>query len=394
MKKHKKLQQKKLEELKKEYEEIEKRCKSKLIDDLAGFDYKESGDRVDVGNRAERSKKKTIKSRSINIEILEDGTVKTSKILKSRSDPTPRGCEDDEDSVAKSITISINSKSSRQSQSDGRRKEGNKKVGNSAIERIPVTSEEEKEEEEEDCDTLNAVDNLSVHEAETSQSLLLEENNSIKNENEALRKKYKKYKTLKGKVAQSNIESDRQKSELRSLKAEMVRLVEENSQLRSEISHQKQTEKKLTRQHSIYETPVRDVTYQDQAVQASVLTKDIQSFEIDYFTEVIIDELKKEIRELKDKVDTNAGKDQNNFKVQEKHFLSKLNKMKEDTERMKAAASKSRELTSDSSEVEKLKVEAENLRLLLSQERDTTATFESYLTLLRQSYTAMFGDFN
>ena len=378
----------KLEELKKEYAEIEKRCKSKLIDDLAGFEYKESKDRVDVGNKADGSKKKTIKSKSINIEILEDGTVKTSKIIKSRSDPTPRRCEEDDDSVAKSITISINSKSSRQGQQDCRKKGGNKKVGDSAIDRI--TSDDE------DCDTLNAVENLSLHEAETSQSLLLEENNSIKNENEALRKKYKKYKTLKGKVAQSNIESDRQKSELRSLKAEMVRLVEENSQLRSEISHQQQAERKLTRQHSIFETPVRDVTYQDQAVQASVLNTKIQSFEIDYFTEVIIDELKKEIRELKDRVDTtsNIGKDQNDFKVQEQNFLSKLTKMKADTEKMKAAASKSQELTSDSSEVEKLKVEAENLRLLLSQERDTTATFESYLSLLRQSYTAMFGDFN
>ena len=389
MKKHKKLQQKKLEELKKEYAEIEKRCRSKLIDDLAGFDYKQSEDKVDAGNgnTAERSKKKTIKSRSINIEILEDGTVKTSKMIKSRSDPIPGGCVEDDDSVAKSITISINSKSSRPNQQEVRKKEGEKKViGDSLGERIPVTTDDE------DCDTLNAVENISVHEAETSQSLLLEENNSIKNENEALRKKYKKYKTLKGKVAQSNIESDRQKSELRSLKAEMVRLVEENSQLRSEISHQQQAERKLTRQHSIFETPVRDVTYQDQGVQASVINNKIQSFEIDYFTEVIIDELKKEIRELKDKVDINTGKGKNNFKVQEENFLAKLHKLKEDTERMKAAASKSQELTSDSSEVERLKVEAENLRLLLSQERDTTATYENYLTLLKESYRAMFGD--
>ena len=368
MKRDTKHQQKRLQELKKEYEEIEKRCTSKLIDDLASFDHRESP----------REKKKTIKSRSINIEILEDGTVKTSKVIPSQ----PRSGEE-ENSVGQSISISINSQSSRPSKHQpGKQPEAGGKV-----------KEADGESDDGDCDTLNAVD--SVHEDEISNSLLIEENANMKNENQALWRKYKKYKTLKNKIVQSKTESERQKTELTSLKAEMVRLVEENSQLKNRISQDQKDVKKLTRQNPIFEPPVRDVVHcHDQSVQVAVLDKDMQSFQVDYFTEVIIDELKKEIRELKDKVETKHENQQTEFRVQEENLILKLNQLKKDTERMRAAASKSEEMASDSSEVEKLKLETENLRMLLIQERQTSSTFESYINLLRQSYTTMFGPIN
>ena len=77
-----------------------------------------------------------------------------------------------------------------------------------------------------------------------------------------------------------------------------------------------------------------------------------------------------------------------------KNLMMKLNKMKEDTERMRVAASKSQEMASNSSELERLRLETENLRMLLLQERQTSSTFESYIKLLRQSYTTMFGPIN
>ena len=73
----------------------------------------------------------------------------------------------------------------------------------------------------------------------------------MKNENQALWRKYKKYKTLKNKIVQSKTESERQKTELTSLKAEMVRLAEENSQLKNRISQDQKDVKKLTRQNPI-----------------------------------------------------------------------------------------------------------------------------------------------
>ena len=389
VKKHTKLQQKKLQELKKEYEEIEKRCTSKLIDDLASFDHREREQKPGNNLGCETNKKKTIKSRSINIEILEDGSVKTSKIIKSRPSEVAvlgsgRSEEVNDDSVGKSITISINSQSSKVSKQNSRKKaEGGKKV------------KEARDDSDDECDTLNAIENISGHEDDISNSLLMEENMNMKNENEALRRKYKKYKSLKNRISQSNIEAERQNSELTSLKVEMVRLVEENSQLKHKISQDQKDSKKLVRQNSTFETPVRDVIpCQDQAVQVAVRDGNQQSFEIDYFTEVIIDELKKEIRELKDKVDNKKENHQNDFKIQEENLMIKLNKMKEDTERMRVAASKSQEMASHSSELERLRLETENLRMLLVQERQTSSTFESYIKLLRQSYTTMFGPIN
>ena len=389
VKKHTKLQQKKLQELKKEYEEIEKRCTSKLIDDLASFDHREREQKPGNNLASETNKKKTIKSRSINIEILEDGSVKTSKIIKSRPNEVPvlgsgRSEEVNDDSVGKSITISINSQSSKVSKQNSRKKaENGKKV------------KEARDDSDDECDTLNAIENISGHEDDISNSLLMEENMNMKNENEALRRKYKKYKSLKNKISQSNIEAERQNSELTSLKVEMVRLVEENSQLKHKISQEQKDSKKLVRQNSTFETPVRDVIpCQDQAVQVAFRDGNQQSFEIDYFTEVIIDELKKEIRELKDKVDNKKENHQNDFKIQEENLMIKLNKMKEDTERMRVAASKSQEMASHSSELERLRLETENLRMLLVQERQTSSTFESYIKLLRQSYTTMFGPIN
>ena len=65
--------------------------------------------------------------------------------------------------------------------------------------------------------------------------------------------------------------------------------------------------------------------------------------------------------------------------------------MKIASENLKKEASKSQEENSNSTEIEKLKIEVESLRKMLIQEQETSATFESYIGLLKASYTNMFG---
>lgn len=392
-------QQKRLNDLKKEYEDIEKKCKSKIIDDLASLYYKEpTRSRVtDPQDFNLENKKKVIKSRSINIEILEDGSVKTSKIVKSNSNPAQL-MDDDDESLDKSITISINSKSSRRSQkscnnSANRAAKTKQNVNRSVQAEKEVTANDDDSDDE--CDTLNAIDNISVHDDLTeSNSKLHQENTSIRSENDALRKKYRKYKTLKTKFAQTTAETEKYKQDIETLKLDLGRMIKENTELRLAQSvniHPDSDSRRLQRQNSIYEAPVRDS--QDQAVQvAASLEADKGSFsslEVDYFTGVIIDELKREIGELKNQVNQNHQGD--NFKAKEETILGKLSQMKIETEKLKNEASKSQDESSDSCELEKLQIEVVNLKKMLAQQQETSDTYESYIALLKSSYTSMFG---
>ena len=386
-------QQRRLNDLKKEYEDIEKKCKSKIIDDLANLYYKDpTRSRVTeqedykLGN-----KKKVIKSRSINIEIMDDGSVKTSKIVHSNSNQAQM-MDDDDESLDKSITISINSKSSKRSP-----KSCNNSANRAANVKRSVQAEKEVTENDDDddeCDTLNAIENISVHDDLTeSNSKLHQENTSIKSENEALRKKYRKYKTLKTKLAQTNAETEKYKQDIETLKLDLGRILKENTELRLQQSiniHPESDSRRLQRQNSIYEAPVRDS--KDKAVQVAAPEGDkggFSSLEADYFTGVIIDELKREIGELKVQVNQNQQGDA--FKAKEETILGKLSRMKIASEKLKNEASKSQEECSGSSELETLKLEILNLKSMLAQQQETSDTYESYIALLKSSYTSMFG---
>lgn len=389
-------QQKRLKDLKKEYEEIESKCKTKLIDDLAGLYYKNELIRQNAhDDEGAKTQKKLIQSRSINIEILDDGSVRTSKVIRSKSGAKSSQLEDDEDSLDKSITISINSKSSRRSQKQSQ----HSKNANEAAKKTKESLQDDVvdgNDDEDDCDTLNAIDNISVHDdSAASNSQLVHENTNIKAENEALRKKYRKYKILKNKIAQSDADNSSLKKDIETLKLDLGRLLKENTELRLRSSVAADSEsRRLQRQDSIHEAPVRDS--QDQGVQVKMANNDkhgsnFSSVEVDYFTEVIIDELKKEIRELKNQNQTAAQHNQEHLKVKEDSILTKLSKLKTASEVTRNEVAKSREECSNSSDIEKMKVEVENLKKMLLQERETNATFESYIELLKNSYTTMFG---
>ena len=306
--------------------------------------------------------------------------------------------DDDDESLDKSITISINSKSSRRSQkscnnSANRAAKTNPNVKRSVQAEKEVAATDDDSDDE--CDTLNAIENISVHDDLTeSNSKLHQENTSIKSENDALRKKYRKYKTLKTKFAQTTAETEKYKQDIETLKLDLGRMIKENTELRlaqSSNIHPDSDSRRLQRQNSIYEAPVRDS--QDQAVQvAASLEADKGSFsslEVDYFTGVIIDELKREIGELKNQVNQNHQGD--NFKAKEETILGKLSQMKIETEKLKNEASKSQEESSDSSDLEKLQIEVANLKKMLAQQQQTSDTYESYIALLKASYTSMFG---
>ena len=114
----------------------------------------------------------------------------------------------------------------------------------------------------------------------------------------------------------------------------------------------------------------------------------MNSFEVDYFTEVIIDELKKEIRELKNSARINQPGIEDQFKRKEENLLSKLSNIKHESEKLRQESSLERKEDSD---LEKLKIEVENLKSILDKEREKNSTFESYIHLLKTSYTTMFG---
>ena len=194
-------------------------------------------------------------------------------------------------------------------------------------------------------------------------------------------------------MAQTNAETEKYKQDIETLKLDLGRILKENTELRLQQSiniHPESDSRRLQRQNSIYEAPVRDS--QDKAVQVAAPEGDkggFSSLEADYFTGVIIDELKREIGKLKVQVNQNQQGDA--FKAKEETILGKLSRMKIASEKLKNEASKSQEECSGSSELETLKLDILNLKSMLAQQQETSDTYESYIALLKSSYTSMFG---
>ena len=443
VKKESSQQKQKLKDLKKEYDEIESKFKSKIIDDLANFYYKTNEDKDEANRR------KLIKSRSINVEIQEDGSVRTSKIIKSRkTDKSLKTKENQEDedfdnSLSKSISITINqSKSSKSSKQDESSKKGSSSLhktrngnkiseANSRIKSLSLKSNnkndqillESQNSSEENDDTLNSIENLSINgDKDSSMKLLENENSDIKQENKKLRLKFKKYKTMKQTMMTMNQELERCRGEIRTVTAELSHTTNENIRLK-QVMQSEREERKVRRQDSIHEQPVRDIQTKNQDVQVTMPEKqesnEMTTFEVDYFTEVIIDELKKEIRELKNTAEqkekviqstlnleeqkemdnpVTKPKSQENdtamektFKGKENNLIQKIKEMKHEMEVLKENALESNNENSNGSEIEKLKIEVDNLKRQLAQGQETNQTLESYICLLKQSYTSVFG---
>ena len=202
------------------------------------------------------------------------------------------------------------------------------------------------------------------------------------------------------------------------LKSEIASKTEENARLT-------QSKAALIRQNSINEIPERDVPLRDRLVQTSQTQKS-SSVEVDPFTEVIIDDLKKEIRSLKEDVEVrdlkleeknlkmesmardnvdlsknlsaviNKSKEgvksfEESFQAKEDKMLAKIKSLKDEMVNLKLKAG---EENFSGTEVEVLKAEIERLKKLLEQGTEQNITLESYVNFLKQSYNATFGPIN
>ena len=276
---------------------------------------------------------------------------------------------------------------------------------------------------EENDDTLNSIENLSINgDKDSSIKLLENENSDIKQENKKLRLKFKKYKTMKQTMMTMNQELERCRGEIRTVTAELSHTTNENIRLK-QVMQSEREERKVRRQDSIHEQPVRDIQTKNQDVQVTIPEKqesnEMTTFEVDYFTEVIIDELKKEIRELKNTAEqkekviqstlnleeqkemdnpvTKSESKENDtamektFKGKENNLIQKIKEMNHEMEVLKENALESNNENSNGSEIEKLKIEVDNLKRQLAQGQETNQTLESYICLLKQSYTSVFG---
>ena len=260
MKKESNNHQRKLKDLKKEYQEIEQKCKTKIIDDLANLYFINEPTRSSYEDET-RNQKRTIRSRSINIEILQDGSVKTSKVIRSSNNQNRHELSD-EDSLAKSVSISISTKSSNRCQKSNNRSKKQEENASNVLNNA-MSENDNEDDDDDECDTLNAIDNISIQEESNSQMC---QNDDIIAENSALRKKYKKYKLLKTKFIANNVEMQQQRKDIEMLKSDVGRLLKENAELKLKNSMNTDAEgRRLQRQNSIHEAPVRDT--QDMCVQ-------------------------------------------------------------------------------------------------------------------------------
>ena len=240
----------------------------------------------------------------------------------------------------------------------------------------------------------------------------------MKEENRLLRRKLKKQRNMRQEVERLTEEANDFRENINALKNEIAIKVEENVRL-------KQSKGPLVRQDSINEIPERDVPLRDRLVQTSQVQKS-SSVELDPFTEVIIDDLKKEIRSLKEDVEVrdlklkeknlkmesmardnvdlsknlsaviNKSKEgvksfEESFQAKEDKMLAKIKSLKDEMFELKLRTG---EENSGGTEVEMLKAEIEKLKKLLEQGNETNITLESYVNFLKQSYNATFGPIN
>ena len=406
-------QRQKLRELRREYKQIEAKYKSKIIEDLAGLYYE---------SKEERSDKKLIKSRrlrrteEVRVDVHEDIIVHketSNQIGKSDRQLAIRKSEErsEDRSIGQSITITVTRSSKKNAgqakdNPDKREIKGARKV--TPLSNTGASS---------DDDTLNGT--LEIDEEEEEEFKARDADiEKVKEENRLLRRKLKKQRNMRQEVERLTEEANDFRENIIALKNEIAIKVEENVRL-------KQSKGPLVRQDSINEIPERDVPLRDRLVQTSQVQKS-SSVELDPFTEVIIDDLKKEIRSLKEDVEVrdlklkeknlkmesmardnvdlsknlsaviNKSKEgvksfEESFQAKEDKMLAKIKSLKDEMFELKLRTG---EENSGGTEVEMLKAEIEKLKKLLEQGNETNITLESYVNFLKQSYNATFGPIN
>ena len=405
-------QRQRLRELRREYKQIEAKYKSKIIEDLAGLYYE---------SKEERSDKKLIKSRrlrrteEVRVDVHEDIIVHqetSNQIGKSDRQLALRKSEErsEDSSLGQSITITVTRSSKKNT---GQAKDNpNKREIKGAGKVTPLSNTGVSS----DDDTLNGT--LEIDEEEEEVKARDADTEKVKEENRLLRRKLKKQRNMRQEVERLTEEANDFRENINALKNEIAIKVEENVRL-------KQSKGPLVRQDSINEIPERDVPLRDRLVQTSQVQKS-SSVELDPFTEVIIDDLKKEIRSLKEDVEVrdlklkeknlkmesmardnvdlsknlsaviNKSKEgvksfEESFQAKEDKMLAKIKSLKDEMFELKL---KTGEENSGRTEVEILKAEIEKLKKLLEQGNETNITLESYVNFLKQSYNATFGPIN
>lgn len=405
-------QRQRLRELRREYKQIEAKYKSKIIEDLAGLYYE---------SKEERSDKKLIKSRrlrrteEVRVDVHEDIIVHqetSNQIGKSDRQLAIRKSEErsEDSSLGQSITITVTRSSKKNA---GQAKDNpNKRETKGAGKVTPLSNTGASS----DDDTLNGT--LEIDEEEEEVKARDADTEKVKEENRLLRRKLKKQRNMRQEVERLTEEANDFRENINALKNEIAIKVEENVRL-------KQSKGTLVRQDSINEIPERDVPLRDRLVQTSQVQKS-SSVELDPFTEVIIDDLKKEIRSLKEDVEVrdlklkeknlkmesmardnvdlsknlsaviNKSKEgvksfEESFQAKEDKMLAKIKSLKDEMFELKL---KTGEENSGGTEVEMLKAEIEKLKKLLEQGNETNITLESYVNFLKQSYNATFGPIN
>ena len=404
-------QRQRLRELRREYKQIEAKYKSKIIEDLAGLYYE---------SKEERSDKKLIKSRrlrrteEVRVDVHEDIIVHqetSNQIGKGDRQLAIRKSEErsEDSSLGQSITITVTRssiKNAGQANDNPSKREikGARKV--TPLSNTGASS---------DDDTLNGTLEIDEEEEVNVRDADIEK---VKEENRLLRRKLKKQRNMRQEVERLTEEANDFRENINALKNEIAIKAEENVRL-------KQSKGPFVRQDSINEIPERDVPLRDRLVQTSQVQKS-SSVELDPFTEVIIDDLKKEIRSLKEDVEVrdlklkeknlkmesmardnvdlsknlsaviNKSKEgvksfEESFQAKEDKMLAKIKSLKDEMFELKL---KTGEENSGGTEVEMLKAEIEKLKKLLEQGNETNITLESYVNFLKQSYNATFGPIN
>ena len=394
-------QRERLRELRREYKQIETKYKSKIIEDLAGLYYE---------SKEERNQRKLIKSRTTvkrTEEVRVDVHQESSNLIKGRKSELVRmhSMDKSEDSsIGQSITITVTRSS--------KKKDNHHKM--ETVDDTPKSRKTVTSDATSDDDTLNGTLEIDDEEVKPKDANM----EKVKEENRLLRRKLKKQRNMKTEVERLTEEGKEFRQNIKVLKSEIASKTEENARLM-------QSKAALIRQNSINEIPERDVPLRDRLVQTSQTQKS-SSVEVDPFTEVIIDDLKKEIRSLKEDVQVrdlrleeknmkmesmardnvdlsknlsaviNKSKEgvksfEESFQAKEDKMLAKIKSLKEEMVNLKLKAG---EENLSGTEVEVLKAEIERLKKLLEQGTETNITLESYVNFLKQSYNATFGPIN
>ena len=399
-------QRERLRELRREYKEIETKYKSKIIEDLAGLYYESKEDR----NERKLIKSRTVrKTEEVRVDVhQESSNLRVSKGKKSERQLVRMNSMDasEDSSIGQSITITVTRSSKKNGEQQVKDIKNKMEMDNMPKSRKTITSDATS-----DDDTLNGT--LEIDEEEVKPKDANMDIAKVKEENRLLRRKLKKQRHLKTEVERLTEETKELRQSIKVLRSEIASKADENAKLM-------QSKAALIRQNSINEIPERDVPLRDRLVQTSQKSS---SVEVDPFTEVIIDELKKEIRSLKEDVEVrdlkleeknlkmesmardnvdlsknlsaviNKSKEgvksfEESFQAKEDKMLAKIKSLKDEMVELKLRTG---EENFSGTEVEVLKAEIERLNKLLEQGTETNITLESYVNFLKQSYNATFG---